>query len=143
VPKRLRPVLRRSELEVRYNTDFDQIIKECQALHGGGWLTPELIEVYREVNRLGFGGTVATYRDGQLAGGFWGVAVGGVLSIMSMFHNEDHAGALALAAAAESLSGDGPWSVIDSVELNANFARYGFTEIPIQKFVEHVLEGLR
>jgi leucyl/phenylalanyl-tRNA--protein transferase len=86
---------------------------------------------------------VATYRDGQLVGGFWGVGMGRVLSIMSMFHLENHAGALALAAVADSLSGDGPWSAIDCIELNANFARYGFTEIPVQKFEELVLEGIR
>jgi leucyl/phenylalanyl-tRNA--protein transferase len=143
VPKRLRTIQRRGELEVRYNTDFYEIIRHCRAQHGGGWITPELIDVYHEVYRRGFAGSVATYRDGQLAGGFWGVGVGGVLSIMSMFHLEDHAGALALAAVADSLSGGGPWSVIDCIELNPNFARYGFSEIPIQKFEELVLEGLR
>ncbi len=142
VPKRLRPILRRGDLKVRFNQDFDAIIEQCQAQHGGGWLTAELIEVYRDVHRHGFAGTVGTYRDGQLVGGFWGVQLGRVFSIESMFHTEDHAGAVALATVAESLSGDGPWSVVDCVSLNANFARYGFTEIPAEQFTELVLSNL-
>ncbi len=142
VPKRLRPILRRGDLEVRFNQDFDAIIEQCQAQHGAGWLTAELIDVYRDVHRHGFAGAVGTYRAGQLVGGFWGVQLGRVFSIGSMFHTEDHAGAVALATVAESLSGDGPWSVVDCVSLNANFARYGFTEIPAEQFTELVLSNL-
>ena len=88
VPKRLRTIQRRGGLEVRSNTDFYDIVGHCRALHGGDWITAELIDVYHEVHRQGFAGSVATYRDGQLVGGFWGVGMGRVLSIMSMFHLE-------------------------------------------------------
>ena len=142
VPKRLRPILRRGDLEVRFNQDFDEIIEQCRTQHGGGWLTAEVIEVYRDVHQRGFAGTVGTYRAGQLVGGFWGVQLGRVFSIESMFHTEDHAGAVALATLAESLSGDGPWSVVDCVTLNSNFARYGFAEIPAERFTELVLSNL-
>jgi leucyl/phenylalanyl-tRNA---protein transferase len=142
VPKRLRPIRRRSDLEVRFNRDFESIIRECRACHGGGWITPELIDLYCTMDRWGCTGTVATYRDGQPVGGLWGVGIGPVFSIMSMFHWENHAGSLALAALAESLRQGGPWSVVDCVQLNPNFARYGFTEIPAGKFAELVLDGL-
>jgi hypothetical protein len=80
------PAQRCGGLEVRYNTDFYDIVGHCRALHGGDWITPESIDVYHEVHRQGFAGSVATYRDGQLGGGFWGVGMGRVLSIMTMFH---------------------------------------------------------
>ncbi len=142
VPKRLRAIQRHTDLEVRYNEDFEAIIRQCRARHGGGWITPELIDVYCAVDRWGFTGTVATYRDGRPVGGLWGVGIGRAFSVLSMFHTENHAGALALAALSDSLRQGGPWSVVDCVELNPNFARYGFSEIPAGKFAELVLAGL-
>ena len=53
------------------------------------WITPALIDVYREVRSLGFISTVGTYRDGQLVGGLWGIGIGDAFGLMSMFHRED------------------------------------------------------
>lgn len=143
VPKRLRVIRRRGELEARFDEDFEAIIHYCQEGRAGSWITPGLIDVYREVHRLGFAVTVGTYRDGRLVGGFWGIGIGRVFGIMSMFHREDHAGALALAALVDVVSGDGRWSVIDCGIMNPNFARYGAREIPEQQFCELVWSGLR
>jgi leucyl/phenylalanyl-tRNA--protein transferase len=142
VPKRLRPLQRRGEFEVRYNQDFEAIVHYCQRGHDN-WITPALIDVYRELQSLGLVATVGTYRDGRLVGGLWGLGIGRVLGIMSMFHLENHAGALALAALSDTVSGDGRWSVIDCGQLNPNFERYGAKEIPAGKFCELVLTTLK
>jgi leucyl/phenylalanyl-tRNA---protein transferase len=141
VPKRLRTIQRHGELDVRYGQDFEAIIRHCQDGRAG-WLTPALIDVYREVDNLGFVATVGTYRDGQLVGGLWGIGIGRVLGIMSMFHLENHAGALALAALADVVSADGRWAVIDCVDLNPNFERYGASEIPVRQFSDLVWSSL-
>jgi leucyl/phenylalanyl-tRNA--protein transferase len=141
IPKRLRPILRRGELEVRYDQDFEAIVRSCQQGRDG-WLTAELIDVYRKVHRLGFVATVGAYRDGKLVGGIWGLGAGRVFGIMSMFHSESNAGAIALAALSQTVSTNGRWSVIDCGLLNPNFERYGATEISRSQFSELVLQNL-
>jgi leucyl/phenylalanyl-tRNA---protein transferase len=137
VPRRLRGIQRRGELEVRVDQDFETIIRACQEGRAGWmWITPALIDVYREVRSLGYVSTVGTYRDGQLVGGLWGIGIGGAFGLMSMFHREDHAGSLAMAALVDALVTEGRWSLIDFGVMTANFARYGATEIPVAEFRE-------
>jgi|HubBroStandDraft_1064217.scaffolds.fasta_scaffold19411_4 leucyl/phenylalanyl-tRNA---protein transferase len=137
VPKRLRGIQRRGELEVRFDQDFEAIIRACQEGRAGWmWITPALIDVYRELRSLGFVSTVGTYRDGQLVGGLWGIGIGGAFGLMSMFHRENHAGSLAMAALVNAVLTEGRWSVIDVGAMTANFARYGATEIPVAEFCE-------
>ena len=91
IPRALRPVGRRGELETRIDQDFESIVDSCRAGRTDWpWITPALIDVYREVQELGFVRTVGDCRDGELVGGLWGIEVGGVLGIMSMFHRENN-----------------------------------------------------
>jgi leucyl/phenylalanyl-tRNA--protein transferase len=141
VPKRLRPIINRSEFEIRVNADPPAVIRACQQGRNG-WLTDEAVEAYLQVHFAGHLGTVEAYRDEQLVGGLWGLRVGHTLGIMSMFHTVDHAGAVALAAAVQSVGTDGPWSLIDCGELSTNFARYGAYNVPTAQFCELVLAGM-
>lgn len=125
VPTNLRRLMRRGELEARYDRDFEAIGQQCQKVHGPGWLTGPPIDVYREVHRLGFITSVGMYRAGRLVSGIWGVELGRVFSAVSMFHLEDGAGALLLGELATAVVDAGRWSVVDFGALNPNFARYG------------------
>lgn len=142
VPKTVRQIGRRGEFEVRFDQDFEAVIHYCQEGRAG-WITPALIDVYREVHRLGYVATVGTYRDDRLVGGFWGIGIGQVFSIMSMFHRDDHAGAFALAALVDVVRGDGRWSVIDCGVMVPHFKMYGAREIPESEFCELVWRGLK
>lgn len=142
VPKRLRSVQRRGELELRYGEDFDAILEHCREGRDG-WLTEEAVAAYRSLHDLGFVATVATYRDDRLVGGMWGIAIGEVLGIMSMFHLEDHAGALALAAVADKVAAGERWSLVDCGVLNENFKRYGAYEVTNDEFCELVWKASR
>jgi leucyl/phenylalanyl-tRNA--protein transferase len=144
VPKRLRSIQRRGEMEVRFDQDFDAIIRGCQEGRAGWmWITPALIDVYREVRSLGSVSTVGTYHDGRLVGGLWGIEIDGAFGLMSMFHREDHAGSLAMAALVNALVSEVRWSVVDFGTMTPNFARYGATEIPVAEFCELLRDGSR
>jgi leucyl/phenylalanyl-tRNA--protein transferase len=138
VPKRLLSVQRRGELEIRHDEDFEAIIEACQDGRSG-WLTREAVDVYREMCEMGFIATAGAYRDGRLVGGLWGIAVGRTLAIMSMFHHENHAGSLVLAALVEEVRDGGRWSVLDcGGELKTHFKRFGAHEISPDQFSELV-----
>src|ERR1700759_1191750 len=137
VPKRLRSLQRRQDLVVRYDEDFEAIVGHCREGRSG-WLTAQAVDAYRSLHALGFVATVGTYRDGRLVGGTWGITVGPVLGLMSMFHLENHAGSLALAAVADCVRDGERWSLVDCGELKDNSKRYGAHEIPSDQFSELV-----
>lgn len=142
VPRRLRSIQRREEREIRIGEDFAEILRQTGRMRTG-WLTAEAIEAYRAVHALGLATTVGTYRDGRLVGGLWGLEVGRTLGIMSMFHRENHAGALALAAVADEVAASGRWTLVDCGQLNENFARYGAYAVPTARFCELVWQSVR
>lgn len=143
IPRRLRPIRRRTELEVRFDQDFELIIRCCREGRRNTWITPALIDVYRGLHSLGFVATVGTYLDSQLVAGIWGIGIGRVFGIMSMFHLQEHAGSLAMAALVDVVSSDGRWSVIDCGPMTPNFERYGAREIPEQQFCELIWSSLK
>jgi leucyl/phenylalanyl-tRNA---protein transferase len=143
-PKTIRSIQRRTDLEIRFDEDFEEVVRLCQVGRDTWvWLTPALVDVYREVDKQGFVSTVGVYRDGRLVGGIWGISVGRVLGIMSMFHLEDNAGSLALAAIIDIVAGDGRWSVVDCGVIKQHFKMYGAREVPQEEFCELVWQNLK
>jgi leucyl/phenylalanyl-tRNA--protein transferase len=144
VPKTVRAQQQRTDLEVKFDEDFENIIHLCQVGRNGWiWLTPALVDIYREVNRQGFVSTVGVYQNAELVAGIWGISVGRVLGIMSMFHSVDNAGSLALAAIVDTVSTGGRWSVVDCGVPKPHFEMYGAKAIPQERFCELVWETLR
>jgi leucyl/phenylalanyl-tRNA---protein transferase len=144
VPKTVRAMQRRTDLTVKFDEDFEDIVRSCQVERNDWkWLTPALVDVYREVHQQGFVSTVGVYREGQLVGGLWGISVGRVLGIMSMFHRADNAGSLALAAVVDIVAADGRWSAVDCGVINEHFKMYGAREIPQREFCELVWQTLK
>lgn len=140
VPKRFQTQRRKLGYEVRFGEDTDAIIDGCREGRDG-WLTEPVTEVYREVGDLGCLSSVGSYEDGKLVGGLWGLAVGGTFAIMSMFHQADHAGSVALAALSDAVAAE-EWSMVDCGWLNENFRRYGAYEIPTAEFCERFWRGI-
>ncbi len=142
VPRRLRSVIRKEALEVRFNEDFEAVLEHTRAGRAG-WLTPSAAAAYRQVGSLGLASSVGAYRDGELLGGLWGLEVGRTFGILSMFHLESHAGSIALAALVESVRERRRWTLVDCGGLTENFARYGAYEVPTSQFSELVWQGIR
>jgi hypothetical protein len=68
VPKRVRRLQRLRDLEIRFDTDFDAITEGCRQGRSG-WLTGEVVEIYRELYELGFVATIGAYREGDVVAG--------------------------------------------------------------------------
>ncbi|QBX55363.1 leucyl/phenylalanyl-tRNA--protein transferase [Nocardioides seonyuensis] len=99
--------LRRSArtFEIRVDTAFDQVVAECgHPDRPDGWITPEFREAYGLLHRMGWAHSVEAWRDGRLAGGLYGVAVGGLFAGESMFHTERDASKVALVGLVDLLS---------------------------------------
>jgi leucyl/phenylalanyl-tRNA---protein transferase len=89
---------------VSMDTDFDEVVRRCAQLdRPGGWIVPEIAKAYRVLHELGWAHSVEVWRDDELAGGLYGVAIGGLFAGESMFHLERDASKVALMALVDLL----------------------------------------
>jgi leucyl/phenylalanyl-tRNA--protein transferase len=91
--------LRRSVrgFEIRVDTAFEDVVAACaDPSRPQGWIDERVRQAYAELHRLGWAHSVEAWRDGRLAGGLYGVAIGGLFAGESMFHHETDASKVAL-----------------------------------------------
>src|SRR3990170_3528099 len=99
VSRSLRATLRKDRFQVSVDRAFRQVMAACAGPRRGQtgtWVTPELIEAYERLHRLGYAHSVECWRDGRLVGGLYGVALGRVFFGESMFAQEPDASKVCL-----------------------------------------------
>ena len=95
----LAKVIRRHPYEVTINRAFQDVMQACAApgsKRRSTWIVPEFIEAYTRLHQLGHAHSVECWKDGELVGGIYGVAIGGLFAGESMFHRADNASKMAL-----------------------------------------------
>jgi leucyl/phenylalanyl-tRNA--protein transferase len=84
-------------MEVRLDTAFDEVIGACaDPGRDAGWIDDAVLDAYTELHELGWAHSVEAWRDGELVGGLYGVAIGGLFAGESMFHRVRDASKVAL-----------------------------------------------
>jgi leucyl/phenylalanyl-tRNA--protein transferase len=99
IPRRLKRTIRSGKFRVTCNRDFSGVIHSCGTVGDraeGTWLTPSMIAAYTELHRLGHAHSVEVWHGNELAGGTYGVAIGGLFAAESMFHRVRDASKVAL-----------------------------------------------
>lgn len=99
IPTSLAKLIRRCPFTITLNQAFREVITACAApgpKRRGVWITPEFIAAYTWLHELGHAHSVECWQDGELVGGIYGVAVGGLFAGESMFHRADNASKVAL-----------------------------------------------
>lgn len=98
-PESLRKILRKDIFEISIDRAFPRVIRSCATRAPGRsdtWITPEFIEAYTQLYELGHAHSLECWYNGELAGGIYGVAVGGLFAGESMFHRVSNASKIAL-----------------------------------------------
>ena len=101
--------LRRScrDFEVRVDTAFEEVLDGCADPHrASGWIDDDIRSAYLRLHTLGWAHSVEAWQDGRLAGGLYGVAIGGLFAGESMFHRVRDASKVALVGLVELLRDD-------------------------------------
>jgi leucyl/phenylalanyl-tRNA--protein transferase len=135
--RRLQRRLRSGEFSVRRNTAFAEVIAACAVgagREGGTWLTPAMINAYTELHRLGHAHSVETWKDGELVGGVYGVAIGGLFAAESMFHRARDASKAALVRLVEHLRERG-FQLLDVQQWTPHTGSMGVVEIPRREYL--------
>jgi leucyl/phenylalanyl-tRNA--protein transferase len=102
VPHALRRLVRREQFEITIDKAFSAVIQAC-AERKDTWISHEIIESYTRLHELGHAHSVEAWREHRLAGGLYGVAIGGAFFGESMFHRITDASKVALVALVEHL----------------------------------------
>ncbi len=105
IPARLARVVRSGRFEIKIDQAFERVMRECAAREDddGTWISETIIECYVALHRLGIAHSVETWLDGELAGGLYGVHLGGAFFGESMFHRATDASKVALVALVERM----------------------------------------
>lgn len=136
VPHSLARAIRRGGFEVRIDTAFRTVIKACAEPAPGRqitWISPEIIEAYNELHTLGFAHSVEIWIDGQLVGGLYGVALGGLFAGESMFSWVKDSSKIALVHLVERLRRGG-FCLLDTQFMTEHLRRFGAIEVPRSEY---------
>ena len=128
VPHGLRRTLRKQLFEIRINTAFEQVIRAC-AERDETWISDEILESFVNLHRAGHAHSVEAWQGSVLAGGLYGVAIGGAFFGESMFHRVTDASKVALHALVERLRRNG-FLLLDTQWNTPHLASFGVIEIP-------------
>lgn len=137
----LRQTWRQRRFEIRVDTAFRDVLHHCADRPEGTWISRELAEVYQQLHGLGLAHSVEAWRDGGLAGGLYGVALGGAFIGESMFYRVRDASKIALVALMERLEARG-FVLVDCQWLTPHLASLGAIEIPRRTYLERLGRAL-
>jgi len=132
----LAKTLRNGGFETRVDHDFAAVIEGCaapRAASAGTWITREMRTAYLELHRRGHAHSIETYLAGRLAGGLYGVRLGGVFFGESMFSRERDASKVALARLVDLCQAEGI-AVIDCQLPSRHLESLGSRVVPRSEF---------
>src|SRR4029077_8607814 len=105
----LRKRVKRGDFEIRVDTAFDDVIEHCAQTPRDGqlgtWITPAVMDAYRELHAEGFGHSVEAWQDGELVGGLYGLSIDHMFFDAQMCAHETDASKVALVGLMQVLRG--------------------------------------
>ncbi len=141
VPRTVRQLIQRNVFEIRIDTAFAEVIAACADREEGTWISESIMATYTELHRQGFAHSVECWQADNLAGGLYGVALGGAFFGESMFTRVTGASKVALAALVERLKVRG-FTLLDTQWTTPHLARFGAIEIPRREYLRRLRAAL-
>jgi len=145
VSRSLKKKIKQQIFTVTCNTAFNDVIQGC-SLRGqpaasshieATWITPAMLSAYNELHTLGYAHSIEVWRDNQLAGGLYGIALGNVFFGESMFSRVTDSSKVALVALCHWLVSEN-FCLIDCQVSNSHLVSLGAEEIPRAKFMQSI-----
>lgn len=97
-----------SRFSIEVDASFEEVIEACaDRRRDGAWISRDIQDAYLRLHHLGWAHSVEAWHDGRLAGGLYGLAIGGLFAGESMFHRDSDASKVALVALVDRLR-EGP-----------------------------------
>lgn len=144
ISRSLRKSLRTQGFEVTADRAFDDVIQRCAESRNareGTWITSGMQEAYCTLHRMGYAHSVETWRNGQLVGGLYGLAIGKAFFGESMFSQITDASKTALVALAASLTAGG-YHFIDCQVVSEHLNSLGAKAVPRYRFSSELKQAV-
>jgi len=134
-PHGVRRAIHKKSFAVTFDTQFEAVIRACATSHGETWISEEIIQSYCELHRRGHAHSVETRLGTELAGGLYGVHIGGAFFGESMFHHLTDGSTVALVALVERLRARG-FGLLDTQWMTPHLARFGTFVVPKGEYLK-------
>ena len=147
IPSRLARTIRSGRFRIEIDRDFPSVIRACASADRrdddpGTWIDNEILTSYVALHQRGLAHSVEAWEDDQLAGGLYGVSLGGAFFGESMFHRVTDASKVALAALVERMRAGG-FALLDIQWVTPHLERFGAIEIPRADYLELLQDALQ
>jgi len=144
VSRRLARTLRAGKFTHTLNRAFGEVVAACARVGGedGVWITDTMVAAYTAMHRLGHAHSLEVWCEGELAGGVFGIAVGGFFAGESMFTRVTDGSKAALAFLFERLKARG-FRLSDVQYINDHTASLGAVEIPRRVYLRRLAEAVK
>jgi leucyl/phenylalanyl-tRNA--protein transferase len=143
VSRRLARTVRSGRFHVTINRAFPAVIEGCARRDSadGVWITRDMAAAYERLHRLGHAHSVEVWHGPDLAGGLYGVGIGGFFAGESMFSRVRDASKVALVFLMERLR-DAGFQLFDVQFINPHTASLGATEVPRAEYLRRLRQAL-
>lgn len=131
LPRRLARTVRRERFTITVDRAFGAVIRGCaenRPGHRGTWINDRIIELYTALHERGYVHSLEAWHGSELAGGLYGVALGGAFFGESMFQRRRDASKVALVHLVGRLL-IGGYSLLDTQFITEHLAQFGAIEI--------------
>lgn len=143
IPHTLGQIIRQGKFDIRIDHDFEQTMQACaRNRREGTWIGPTLIRAYCRLHSLGFAHSVEAWRGNELAGGLYGVSLGGAFFGESMFHRQRDASKVALVHLVHRLRDRG-FQLLDTQSATPHLKRLGCVEIAAEEYLRRLDKALQ
>ena len=144
VPRRLERTCNSGRFRVTFDADFSGVIQNCaeRQEEGGTWITPRMMKAYIRLHYLGYAHSVETWLGNELAGGVYGVAIGGLFAAESMFYRHRDASKVALVTLIRHLKECG-YQLVDIQVKTDHTALFGAVEISRSEYLYRLHSALQ
>jgi leucyl/phenylalanyl-tRNA---protein transferase len=138
VGRSLRKRVRAREYEIRTDTAFERVLNACAQVprpgQDGTWINEDIRRGFLALARLGFAHSVEAFKDGELVGGLYGVAIGKSFCGESMFSRAPDASKVAMVALLGNLCQRG-FHFVDCQVYTEHLERFGAEAWPRSEFL--------
>ncbi len=146
VSRRLERTIRSRPFEVTLDRDFAGVMQGCATAQDRGrpnrtWITPAMLRAYQRLHDAGHAHSAEAWSAGRLAGGVYGVALGGAFFAESMFYRVRDASKVALVHLVRHLRARG-YELLDIQQLTPHTMRLGAIEIPRAEYLRRLEAAL-
>ena len=143
VPRRLIRTMRTGKFRVTINQCFKSVMAACgDRREGGTWVTPDMLAAYCELHRIGHAHSVEAWVGDDLAGGVYGVSLGGLFAAESMFYRVSDGSKVALVALVERLRERG-FSLLDVQMTTPHTERLGAANISRPDYLRRLRKAVK